>query len=303
MLKYTTEHMHCMATIYGPAIPATSGVLFIRNWDQIASFRISATGLALEAASAFKMVKKLKLVGDPYKVFKNTAFIKGMFHSDLEVSKCQNAKLQTVSGLRGEIKKAIGSKGNFRASFEDKILMSDLVLLKAWIEVEPKKFYNPMVDVPLWRRMKTIAELRRLHNVPAPYKPDSQYGSKPERKPRHFSKLTLPNSLSKALPFSARPKVDQKHVAVKDRFHKETAVVKSKEERQVNTLISKLLTVRAARREHKTETRQKKKVLKAKREAFIQKKRGLTEKKLRKKTHMGKGQEEKRMRKKLRLED
>ena len=40
---------------------------------------------------------------------------------------------------------------------------------------------------------------------------------------------------------------------------KKTAVVKSKDERQVNTLISKLLTVRAARREHKAETRQKKK--------------------------------------------
>ena len=31
--------------------------------------------------------EKLKLTGEPYKIFKNTAFIKGMFNSDLEVAK------------------------------------------------------------------------------------------------------------------------------------------------------------------------------------------------------------------------
>ena len=46
-----------------------------------------------------------------------------------------------------------------------------------------------------WRRMKTIAELRRLHNVPAPFKQDSEYGKKPERKAPKFSKLVLPKSL------------------------------------------------------------------------------------------------------------
>jgi hypothetical protein len=32
-----------------------------------------------------QIVKKLKLTGHPYKIFKNTAYIRDMFHSSLEV--------------------------------------------------------------------------------------------------------------------------------------------------------------------------------------------------------------------------
>jgi len=32
-------------------------------------------------------MKKLKLIGEPVKIFRNTAFVKGMFNSDLEVAK------------------------------------------------------------------------------------------------------------------------------------------------------------------------------------------------------------------------
>jgi ribosome biogenesis protein BMS1 len=108
MLKYTPEHMHCTATLYGPLTPPNTGVIAFQYLDNaVSSFRVSATGVVVELDKSVTIVKKLKLTGVPYQIFKNTAFIKDMFNSSLEVAKFEGAVIRTVSGIRGHVKKAL----------------------------------------------------------------------------------------------------------------------------------------------------------------------------------------------------
>lgn len=149
-LKYTPDHMHCFATIYGPATPPNTGVVAFQTLSNSTSaFRITGTGVVLELDSSMRIMKKLKLTGVPHKIYKNTAFIRGMFNSELEIARFEGASIRTVSGVRGTVKKAVkdGPTGTFRATFEDKILMSDIVFCRTWVPVEPKRFYNPITSL------------------------------------------------------------------------------------------------------------------------------------------------------------
>lgn len=217
MLKYTPENMHCQAVFYGPVTSSNTGVVaFQSHSSKKASFRISATGTVMETDDSFHIVKKLKLTGTPFKIFRNTAFIKDMFNSSLEAAKFEGAALRTVSGIRGQIKKAEtnnGAEGAVRARFEDKILMSDIVFCRTWTDVPLVDFYNPVTsnllrDKEDWVGMKTVSQLRREKNIPIPIKGDSQY--KPiVREEKRFTPLRIPSNLQQQLPFQSKPKLVQ----------------------------------------------------------------------------------------------
>lgn len=250
MLKYTPEHAYCFASFYGPLVaPNTTFVGFniVDQTSTTGSFRIAATGIVEDLNSSVEIVKKLKLVGHPYKIFRNTAFIKDMFSNSLEVAKFEGASIRTVSGIRGEIKRALSKpEGYFRATFEDKILMSDTIFLKTWYPVKVKKFYNPVTSLLLnqhqeWKGMRLTGQVRAELNIPTPLQKDSAY-KKIERETRKFNPLKVPRSIQKNLPFKSqiremKPQKRQTYLAKR-------AVVMDGEEKQMRDLMNKIHTLK-----------------------------------------------------------
>ena len=212
LIKYTPKFTNCIAICYGPQVPINVAVVALQNnMDNTTddNFRICGTGDVIEVNQSFEIVKKLKLIGDPEEIYKKTANIKNMFNSNLEVARYIGAKIQTVSGIRGIIKKQINTKpeGRFRATFEDKILKSDVVFLKTWAPVELNKFYNPIIEYTdkKQKMLRTMSQLRKDYGIKLENNVDSEYKDI-EREERVFPNLVISKNLEKNLPFKKKNK-------------------------------------------------------------------------------------------------
>ncbi|KAL9084550.1 MAG: hypothetical protein Q9159_005168 [Coniocarpon cinnabarinum] len=265
LLKYTPEHMHCFGTLYGPLVAPNTGFSCVQSFSQSTpGFRIAATGVVLNVDESTEIVKKLKLKGFPHKVFKNTAIIRDMFRSDLEIAKFKSGNLRTVSGVRGMVKGAAGRQfpeGYIRAGFEDKILKSDIVFLSSWATVRPREFYMPMTnlltdasaskastnsqdqqpDKTEWQGMRTTGQVRAAFNLRTPQNHDSNY--RPINRPdRHFNPLRVPRKLAQDLPFKSQ--ITTMKPQSGDTYLQRRAVVLGGEEKKARDLMQKLFTLR-----------------------------------------------------------
>ncbi|RAR01388.1 DUF663-domain-containing protein [Stemphylium lycopersici] len=267
MLKYTPEHMHCFGTFYGPLVAPNTGFVCIQSLsNKTPGFRIAATGVVLNVDESTEIVKKLKLTGHPYKIFKNTAFIKDMFKSSLEIAKFEGASIRTVSGVRGQIKRALSKpEGNFRATFEDKILMSDIVFLRAWYPIKPRRFYNTVTNLlspptaadkeagesTAWTGMRLTGLVRHENNMATPSEQNSAY--RPiTRETRVFNPLRVPRKLAADLPFKSQTAVMKPQK--QQTYMQKRAVVLGGEEKKARRLMDQVVAIR----NDKVERRRKK---------------------------------------------
>lgn len=306
-LKYTPEHMHCIATLYGPVTPPNTGILaFQRSTNEVSTFRLSGTGVVVELDHTFRIVKKLKLTGHPLKVYKNTAYIKGMFSSALEVAKFEGAAIRTVSGIRGMIKRAVnkGPDGTYRATFEDKILSTDIVFCRTWTVVRPEEYYNPVTSLleanksKDWQGMRTVAQIRREERVPVPYKKDAAYPKEGvERLPRKFNPLVVPKNLQRDLPFAAKPKETPKRASNKPTLEQLRSIPLDAKERQAISLLQQAKTMKNVKNRKRQEQQERRTKEKTKRDSHLVAKRAASEKERRKEKYRKEGQQQKKRQK------
>ncbi|CAF0894337.1 unnamed protein product [Adineta steineri] len=264
LLKYTPQHMYCHAIFYGPLTPQNTGFVAVQQIAGRTDFRVTATGVVIDLDKSTKIVKKIKLIGTPYKIFKKTAFIKGMFNTPLEVAKFQGASIRAVSGVRGQIKKVVKEHpGAFRATFEDKILLSDIIFLRAWFPLQVPKFYTPVTNLLMpmeqkdqWQGIRSVGQLKRDKNIRNEPNVDSLY--KPiERRERVFRPLVIPTQLQRDLPFHLKPKSGETTTMRDPITEKQrVAVVLEPEEKKMTDIMKMFTTVYKDRLKTKQKTQE-----------------------------------------------
>lgn len=177
----------------------------------------------------------------------------------MEVARFEGAQIKTVSGIRGEIKRALSKpEGHFRATFEDKILLSDVVILRSWYPVHIKKFYNPVTSLLLenkteWKGLRLTGQIRAAMGIETPSNPDSAY-KKIERSERHFNGLKVPTSIQKDLPFKSQ--LHQMKPQKKATYMAKRAVVLGGDEKKARTFMQKVFTISHAKDEKRKAKKQ-----------------------------------------------
>ena len=171
-------------------------------------------------------------------------------------------KVRTVSGIRGQIKKPLSKphpEGSFRATFEDKLLLSDIVVLRTWYPLSPVTYFNPVTShfLPfksVWFGAKTVGQLRYEQNLPTPFNADSLY--KPiERVERQFNPLQIPKQMIAALPFEEKMRVA---APKRNRINQDEArvVVRTKKEKKTDELIENLELLKEQKLKKEAEKKQ-----------------------------------------------
>lgn len=168
-----------------------------------------------------------------------------MFHTETEIAKFEGAKIQTQSGIRGIIKKSKGHKGLFRATFEDSIKMSDVVVLKTWVPVEMTPYcfsvrtlLLPPSEKAAWQGMRTVAQIKKDKGFKTLPNPDSLYTPITSRREYIPQPLKISKELQRALPYTEKPKITPR-----DKKEQRVVVVKDPNEIQMDNFMKRLKTM------------------------------------------------------------
>lgn len=135
----------------------------------------------------------------------------------------------------------------------------DIIFLRAWYSIQPRKFYNPVTSLLLsdksqWSGMRLTGQVRRDEGIKTPLNVNSTY-KRIERPERRFNPLIVPKKLQAALPYASKPRVMKPQL--QQTYMQKRAVVMEPEERKAVALLQQIRALRkdqvARRKEKKNE--------------------------------------------------
>ena len=142
-------------------------------------------------------------------------------------------------------------------------LLADIIFLRAWYTIMPRKFYNPVTSLLLspssrtWKGMRLTGQVRRDAHIKTPLDINSTYKKIERPEHRQFNPLRIPKTLQAALPYASKPKMTK--AQKKSTYLAKRAVVMEADEKRAVQLLQQMRTVQkekvAKRREKQSERR------------------------------------------------
>jgi ribosome biogenesis protein BMS1 len=172
----------------------------------------------------------------------------------------------------------------------------DIVFLRAWYTIQPRKFYNPVTSLLLsdknrWTGMRLTGQVRHEEGLKTPLPANSTY-KRIERAPRRFNTLKVPKKLQAALPYASKPKTMRPQS--KATYVQKRAVVLEPEEKRAVALLQQIRALRKDQVARRREKQGARKEVHRKKEEKIEAKRGEKRKEERKDHMRVAGQKAKR---------
>jgi ribosome biogenesis protein BMS1 len=142
----------------------------------------------------------------------------------------------------------------------------DIIFLRAWYSIQPRKFYNPVTSLLLsdksqWAGMRLTGQVRRDEGLKTPLNVNSTY-KKVERPERRFNPLIIPKKLQAALPYASKPRVMKPQR--QQTYMQKRAVVMEPEERKAVALLQQIRALRKDQVARRKEKKNEKKAVHAK---------------------------------------
>lgn len=173
---------------------------------------------------------------------------------------------------------------------------ADIVFLRAWYSIQPRKFYNPVTSLLLtdkthWTGMRLTGQVRRDEGIKTPLNVNSTY-KRVERPPRRFNPLVIPKKLQASLPYASKPKLMQPQRA--QTYLQKRAVVMEPEEKKAIALLQQIRALRKDQIVRRKEKKDEKKVERRKKLGKEEEKKGEKMKERKKEVMRITGQKSKR---------